>query len=80
MCKKHPDVIAAGKKIDMSDIEIDPICRFQRKYYYVLTLLSCFLTPIFIPLLWGDTIWAGFWVLVILRYVLQLHACSLVNR
>jgi len=80
MCKKHPDVIAAGKKIDMSDIEADPICRFQRKYYHILTLFACFVIPSYIPILWNDTIWVGFWVLGVLRFVLQLHAGFLVNR
>ncbi|XP_074605341.1 stearoyl-CoA desaturase 5-like [Brevipalpus obovatus] len=79
MCKKHPKVIEAGKKIDMSDIESDPVCRFQRKYYMPLTLMACLITPTFMPLLWGDTKWVGFWVIGILRFVLQLHAGFLVN-
>lgn len=80
MCKKHPKVIEAGKKIDMSDIEADPVCHYQRKYYIPLTIMSCFITPSFMPLLWCDTIWVGFWVVAILRFVLQLHAGFLVNR
>ncbi|XP_053210654.1 stearoyl-CoA desaturase 5-like [Panonychus citri] len=79
MCKKHPDVIAAGKKIDMSDIESDSVCRFQRKYYMPLTILSCFIIPTFIPKLWGDSYWIGFWIPGLLRFVLQLHAGFLVN-
>lgn len=31
MVKKHPDVKRIGKKVDMSDIERDPILRFQRR-------------------------------------------------
>jgi stearoyl-CoA desaturase (delta-9 desaturase) len=31
MCKKHPDVIEQGKKIDMSDLESDPMMQFQKK-------------------------------------------------
>lgn len=31
MCKKHPDVRKYGSKIDMSDIESDPLLQFQRK-------------------------------------------------
>jgi stearoyl-CoA desaturase (delta-9 desaturase) len=31
MCKKHPEVIRQGKKIDMSDLESDPMLRFQKK-------------------------------------------------
>ena len=80
MCKKHPAVIAAGKRIDLSDVEADPVVRYQRKYYLPLAFLCCFFTPTFMPLLWGDTKWVGFWVVGILRYVLQLHAGFLVNR
>jgi stearoyl-CoA desaturase (Delta-9 desaturase) len=31
MCRKHPDVIEQGKKIDMSDLEDDPVMQFQKK-------------------------------------------------
>jgi stearoyl-CoA desaturase (delta-9 desaturase) len=30
-CKKHPDVVKYGKKIDMSDLENDKVIQFQRK-------------------------------------------------
>jgi stearoyl-CoA desaturase (delta-9 desaturase) len=30
-CKKHPEVIKQGKKIDMSDLENDPVLIFQQK-------------------------------------------------
>lgn len=31
MCKKHPDVIEQGKKVDMSDLQNDPLVQFQKK-------------------------------------------------
>jgi len=31
MMRKHPDVIAKGKTIDLSDLEADPIVKFQEK-------------------------------------------------
>lgn len=31
MCRKHPDVKVFGKKVDLSDVESDPILQFQRK-------------------------------------------------
>ena len=31
MCKKHPEVIRQGKKVDMSDLENDPWILFQKK-------------------------------------------------
>ncbi|UYV81167.1 SCD [Cordylochernes scorpioides] len=40
--KKHPDVIAKGKSIDMRDVLADPVVRFQRKYYKLLFLFFIF--------------------------------------
>jgi len=31
MVRKHPEVIEKGKKIDMTDIEMDPYAMFQKK-------------------------------------------------
>lgn len=31
LCKKHPEVISKGKGIDLSDLENDPVLRFQRE-------------------------------------------------
>jgi stearoyl-CoA desaturase (Delta-9 desaturase) len=31
MCKKHPEVIKQGKKVDMSDLESDPLLQLQQK-------------------------------------------------
>lgn len=31
LCKKHPDVKAKGKGIDLSDLENDPVLRFQKR-------------------------------------------------
>lgn len=36
MCKKHPDVYKQGRKVDMSDLENDPILLFQQKWVEVL--------------------------------------------
>lgn len=32
MCKKHPDVKKHGAKVDMSDLETDPLLLLQRKW------------------------------------------------
>lgn len=32
MCKKHPDVIKHGKKVDMSDLENDTMLKIQKKW------------------------------------------------
>lgn len=31
LCRKHPEVIAKGKGLDLTDLENDPILHFQRK-------------------------------------------------
>jgi stearoyl-CoA desaturase (Delta-9 desaturase) len=31
MCKKHPDVVEQGRKVDMSDLEADPHLKLQQK-------------------------------------------------
>jgi stearoyl-CoA desaturase (delta-9 desaturase) len=31
MMRKHPEVIAKGKTVDLSDLEADPIVMFQKK-------------------------------------------------
>lgn len=32
MCKKHPEVYKQGKKVDMSDLENDPVLLFQQRW------------------------------------------------
>ncbi|CAG9810180.1 unnamed protein product [Chironomus riparius] len=73
MCKKHPDVKKYGAKIDMSDVEAEPVLQFQRKYYYPLVFLFSFFIPMSISMyFWPLTIWQAFCA-VICRYVLSLH-------
>lgn len=80
LCRKHPDVIAAGKKLDISDLEQDPILHFQRKYYLILMPLFCFILPTVMPVyLWGET-WANAWfVATMFRYCFILNVTWCVN-
>ena len=40
MTRKHPEVKAKGRLIDISDVTSDPVCAFQRKYVFsILHLL-----------------------------------------
>lgn len=34
LVRKHPDVKEKGKGVDMSDLEAEPILRFQKKYIF----------------------------------------------
>lgn len=67
-CKKHPDVKKYGAKVDMSDLERDPVIMFQHKYYLILMPLACFFIPMLMPLLWGVPFYNAFY-LNIFRYV-----------
>ena len=80
MCKKHPDVIKAGEKLDCSDLMADPVVYYQNKYYMQSVVLLCFVMPTIVPLyFWSESLWNAFFVAVILRYVLGLNSAWLVN-
>ncbi|CAG9865354.1 unnamed protein product [Phyllotreta striolata] len=79
MMRKHQDVIAKGKAIDMSDIEADPVVMWQRKYYVPLVVVLTFLLPTYIPVyFWNENLRTSFYV-CIARYVLQLNGTWCVN-
>lgn len=78
MCKKHPDVKKFGVKIDMSDLEADPIVMFQHKYYVPLAILIGFVIPI------SFTCWLGesFHVVYyghMFRYLMGLNLVWMIN-
>lgn len=80
MMKKHPQVFIKGKNIDMSDLERDPVVKFQRDYYLCLCFACNVLFPVLIPTLcWGESPVTAFFVLFVIRYVLTLHSTWLVN-
>ena len=80
MVKKHPEVIAKGRQIDLSDVLADPIVRFQRRYYIPLTLLCWGLLPTLAPVyLFGERPLYAFMFCVMFRYVYVLHATWNVN-
>ncbi|XP_023228734.1 stearoyl-CoA desaturase 5-like [Centruroides sculpturatus] len=80
MLRKHPEVRSKGSVIDLSDLENDPIVRFQKKYYPFLVVLCCFYIPTILPnWLWGESYWNAFFVSGMLRYCLVLNGTWLVN-
>lgn len=80
LCRKHPDVKLRGKTIDMSDLEADPIVRFQHQHYLKLVALCCFIIPTVIPyLFWAESIYNAFYICTLLRYVVTLHCTWLIN-
>ncbi|XP_049868596.1 acyl-CoA Delta-9 desaturase-like [Pectinophora gossypiella] len=79
MVKKHPEIKAKAHTIDISDLLADPVLTFQKKYYFILMPLCCFILPTIIPTLWGESIWNGFFVAAIFRFIYVLNVTWLVN-
>ncbi|XP_055587826.1 acyl-CoA Delta-9 desaturase [Uranotaenia lowii] len=80
MVKKHPDVKAKGRAVDMSDLKEDKIVMFQKKYYFFLMPTFCFLIPTFMGYYFLDETLSNSWyVVAIFRYVLSLNGTWLVN-
>ncbi|XP_066994129.2 acyl-CoA Delta-9 desaturase [Anabrus simplex] len=80
MVRKHPEVIAKGKTVDMSDLEADPIVMWQKRLYLLLMPLLCFIFPTWVPIsLWGERPWVSWYVAGVMRYTLSLNFTWLVN-
>lgn len=80
LCRKHPDVKAAGSKLDLSDLRSDPILAFQHKYYLILMPIICFVLPTMIPIYcWGETGKNAWFVATMFRYCFVLNVTWLVN-
>lgn len=80
MCKKHNDVKEKGKLVDMSDLNNDPVVVFQKKYYFVIMPICCFILPALFPyFLLGSSLEVCFFLCSMTRYALSLHGTWLVN-
>ncbi|GMR46577.1 hypothetical protein PMAYCL1PPCAC_16772, partial [Pristionchus mayeri] len=79
MVKKHPKVKEMGAKIDMSDLEADPLLAFQRNYYIFLVPLTQFALAAVPMYFWGEDMHVAFYVAVALRLTLQLHGTWFIN-
>ncbi|XP_022184268.2 acyl-CoA Delta(11) desaturase [Nilaparvata lugens] len=80
MYKKHPEVLAKGKHIDMSDIEKDEIVMFQKKYYKTLYVLISIALPTVIPYLcWGEDLFNSFMWSYLARTIVTLNGTWCVN-
>ena len=79
MVRKHPEVIRAGKTVNMTDLERDKIVMFQHKHYVPIFLTCGFILPTILPyMLWGESLINAYLVSVF-RYVIILHFTWLVN-
>lgn len=80
LVRKHPDVKAKGKLVDLSDLWLDPVVRFQRRFYIPLVIVFWMIIPTYIPhYICGTNLWHSFLGAVIFRYVYSLHCAWLVN-
>jgi len=80
LTKKHPNVIAAGRELDFSDLRQDPIVMFQNKLDPWFALYMCYIMPAQVAsYFWGENFWNGFFVAGGLRYCIVLHFTWLVN-
>ncbi|XP_003747585.1 stearoyl-CoA desaturase 5 [Galendromus occidentalis] len=80
LVRKHPDVIEKGRKIDLSDLNADPVVMFQKKHYLKTVLFACFVFPTVVPwFLWGESLFHAFVVCALTRYCVALNVTWLVN-
>ncbi|SPP89933.1 acyl-CoA desaturase [Drosophila guanche] len=76
----HPNVVAKRKVIDMSDLEADAVCMFQRKYYIPLFALCSIILPVGVPwYFWGESLWMSFWINFNMRFTWTLNVAFFVN-
>jgi len=79
LVKKDQKVIDAGKKLDLSDLDNDPVVMFQKRMDPLFTLTVCFVLPTLAHYyFFNESIVAAYFVEV-LRYILVLHGTWLVN-
>ncbi|XP_016941737.3 acyl-CoA Delta-9 desaturase [Drosophila suzukii] len=80
LCKKHPDVKAKGKGVDLSDLRADPVLMFQKKYYMLLMPIACFIIPTTVPMyFWGESFMNAWFVATMFRWCFILNVTWLVN-
>ncbi|EDV49358.1 acyl-CoA Delta(11) desaturase [Drosophila erecta] len=80
LCKKHPEVKAKGKGVDLSDLRADPILMFQKKYYMLLMPIACFIIPTLVPMYaWGESFMNAWFVATMFRWCFILNVTWLVN-
>merc|ERR1711916_268180 len=79
MLRKHPDVIAAGKKLDFSDLKEDAIVMLQHKPYLPSVVLFCYALPTAVGWYFTNQIWASFFILGVFRHLFVLHCTWCVN-
>ncbi|XP_059050016.1 acyl-CoA Delta(11) desaturase-like [Achroia grisella] len=79
LVKKLPEVKNYGQQIDISDLNNNPVLKFQKRYAIPFIGLVCFIIPTIIPIyFWGESL-NNAWHISMLRYISNLNATFLVN-
>ncbi|CAG8523877.1 6077_t:CDS:2 [Funneliformis mosseae] len=74
--RQNPNAIG---RADISDLNADPMIRFQHKYYGLFAIVMGFVLPTLVAGLgWGDY-WGGFYYAALLRMTFVHHATFCVN-
>ncbi|XP_067375620.1 stearoyl-CoA desaturase b isoform X1 [Channa argus] len=80
LVRKHPEVTAKGQKLELSDLKADKVVMFQRRYYKLSVVTTCFLLPTLVPwFFWGESLAVAFLIPGLMRYALVLNVTWLVN-
>ena len=78
--RKHPAVVAAGKKLALEDLKADGFMMSRKCCDPWFAMGMCVLMPAAVAKLgWGEGFWPALWVSGALRYVVCLHFTWLVN-
>ncbi|GMT23325.1 hypothetical protein PFISCL1PPCAC_14622, partial [Pristionchus fissidentatus] len=78
--KKSEKLKEMGAKIDLSDLYADPVLTFQKRHYYPLVALFCFIFPTVVPVYyWGESAFIAFYVAGVFRYAFTLNSTWLIN-
>ncbi|XP_034238656.1 acyl-CoA Delta(11) desaturase-like [Thrips palmi] len=81
MClRRHPEVFAKWKTIDLSDLENDPYVMFQKRHQYKLIAVFAVALPLIISVYgWNETWLNSFLVPVTLRIVWCWNCTAMIN-
>ncbi|XP_041984710.1 acyl-CoA Delta-9 desaturase-like [Aricia agestis] len=79
MMKKHPRVIAEGRKIYMDDIHNDTLVQICTRHFTLIQLICCIIIPTVVPVAWWGEGWLLSFLANITRYTLNLNFTWAVN-
>ncbi|XP_053612788.1 acyl-CoA Delta(11) desaturase-like [Plodia interpunctella] len=78
MMEPHPEVNKRIKYMDVSYLFNNPIVKFQHDYFVPLVILVTYVIPVYIPTLWGESLYASF-MANMLRMHITLHLSCCIN-